>query len=172
MENIQLSLFGRTFLAPCQAQGEKISAQSSRNSPPSREKPYLSLDLRGSGRPQERSWETITRLPGEYWTRNTGECPSVVVASTLSSILADQVPAKYYLTARACRGILAQAEKWGKPLPPLLEEVLRWQADHYDQLMDWLTQSERGGAAQAAVRGRWYRRNAREHCPAEMTSTL
>lgn len=172
MENIQLSLFGRTFLAPCQAPGEKISAQSSRNSPPSREKPYLSLDLRGSGRPQERSWETITRLPGEYWMRNTGECPSAVAESTLSSILADQVPAKYYLTARACRGILAQAEKWGKPLPPLLEEVLRWQADNYDQLMDWLTRSECGEDVRVAVKAHSCRRNAREHCPAGMTSTL
>ena len=138
MENIQLSLFGRTFLAPCQAPGEKISAQSSRNSPPSREKPYLSLDLRGSGRPQERSWETITRLPGEYWMRNTGECPSAVVASTLSLILVDNVPAKYYLSETACRGILARAEQRGKPLPQMLEGVLRWQADHYDQLMEWI----------------------------------
>ena len=138
MENIQLSLFGRTFLAPCQAPGEKISAQSSRHSPPLREKPYLSLDLRGDGLPQERSWETVTRLPGEYWIRNTGECPSAVVESTLSQILADTVPAKYYLTARACRGILARAECRGKPLPPMLEEVLRWQADHYDQLMEWI----------------------------------
>ena len=170
--SIQLSLFGKTFQEPCPAPKEKTSSRSSRNSPPSREKPYLSIDLRGNGQPQERSWETITRLPGEYWTRNTGECPSVVVVSTLSPTLAVNVPAKYYLSATACRGILARAEQRGKPLPPLLEEVLRWQADHYDQLMEWLTQSERGEAAQAAERGRWYRRNAREHCPAGMTSTL
>lgn len=170
--SVQLSLFGKTFQEPYQAPGEKISGRCSRPSPLLREKPYLSLDLRGNGQPQERSWETITRLPGEYWMHNTGECPSVVVESTLSSILADNVPPKYYLSATACRGILARAEQRGKPLPPLLEEVLRWQADHYDQLMEWLTQSERGEAAQAAERGRWYRRNAREHCPAGMTSTL
>ena len=168
----QLTFFGRTSPALSQVPKEKTSLRCSKNLPPSREKPYLSLDLRGNGQPQERSWETITRLPGEYWTRNTGECPSAVVASTLSSILEAQVPAKYYLSAAACRGILAQSEKWGKPLPPLLEEVLRWQADHYDQLMDWLTQSECGAAAQAVERGRWYRRNARERYPAVMTSTL
>ena len=168
----QLTFFGRTSPALSQAPKEKTSLRCSKNSPPSREKPYLSLDLRGNGQPQERSWETITRLPGEYWTRNTGECPSAVVASTLSPILADQVPAKYYLTARACRGILAQAEKWGKPLPPLLEEVLRWQADHYDQLMDWLTRSECGEDVRVAERGRWYRKNEQGHYPAGMTSTL
>lgn len=172
MENIQLSLFGRTFLAPCQAPGEKISAQSSRHSPPLREKPYLSLDLRGDGLPQERSWETVTRLPGEYWTRNTGECPSAVVESTLSQILADTVPAKYYLTARTCRGILGRAEQRDKPAPPLLEEVLRWQAEHYDQMMDWLSQSERGEAAQAAGRARSCKKNRPGHYPAGMTSTL
>ncbi|WP_286172649.1 hypothetical protein [Acetanaerobacterium sp. MSJ-12] len=70
--------------------------------------------------------------------RNTGECPGAVVESTLSQILADTVPSKYYLTARACRGVLARAERRGKPLPSMLEEVLRWQADHYDQLMEWI----------------------------------
>lgn len=139
--SIQLSLFGKTFQEPCPAPKEKTSSRSSKNSPPSREKPYLSIDLRGNGQPQERSWETITRLPGEYWTRNTGECPSAVVESTLSQILADTVPLKYYLTARACRGVLAQAERRGKPLPSMLEEVLRWQADHYDQLAEQLMQS-------------------------------
>lgn len=136
--SVQLSLFGKTFQEPYQAPEERTSARCSRPLPPLREKPYLSLDLRGDGLPQERSWETVTRLPGEYWTRNTGECPSAVVESTLSQILADTVPAKYYLTARACRGILARAECRGKPLPSMLEEVLRWQADHYDQLMEWI----------------------------------
>ena len=139
--SVQLSLFGKTFQEPYQAPGEKISGRCSRPSPPLREKPYLSLDLRGDGLPQERSWETVTRLPGEYWTRNTGECPSAVVESTLSSILQDTVPPKYYLTARACHGILALAERRGKPLPAALEEVLRWQADHYDQLTEQLMQS-------------------------------
>lgn len=170
--NTQLSLFGRTYQAPCPAPREKTSLRCSRNSPPLREKPYLSLDLRGDGLPQERSWETVTRLPGEYWTRNTGECPSAVVESTLSQILADTAPPKYYLTARACHGVLVRAERRGKPLPPLLEEVLRWQADNYDQLMDWLTRSERGEAAQAAGRAHSYKKNRPGHYPAGMTSTL
>ena len=152
MESIQISLFGKTSPAPCRAPGEKISGQCSRHSPPLQEKPYLSLDLRGDGLPQERSWETVTRLPGEYWTRNTGECPSAVVESTLSSILQDTVPPKYYLTARACHGILARAERRGKPLPAALEEVLRWQADHYDQLTEQLMQSGCEQDAQGAER--------------------
>lgn len=172
MENTQLSLFGKTSQALSPVPKEKTSLRCSRNLPPSREKPYLSLDLRENGQPQEKSWETITRLPGEYWTRNTGECPSVVVVSTLSPTLAVNVPAKYYLSETACRGILGRAEQRGKPAPPLLEEVLRWQAEHYDQLMEWLSQSERGEAAQAAGRARSCKKNRPGHYPAGMTSTL
>ena len=137
----QLSLFGKMSQERSAAPEGRTSVPCSKNSPPSREKPYLSLDLRGDGLPQERSWETITRLPGEYWMRNTGECPSAVVESTLSQILADTALPKYYLTARACRGILTRAERRGKPLPSMLEEMLRWQADHYDRLTEQLMQS-------------------------------
>jgi hypothetical protein len=55
---------------------------------------------------------------------NTGECPSAAVASTLSSILEAQVPEKYYLSAKACEGILRRAERRGKQLPPMLREAL------------------------------------------------
>ena len=56
---------------------------------------------------------------------NTGEYPSVVVESTLSQILVPNAPEKYYLSARACQGILNRAARRGKKLPTLLEEALR-----------------------------------------------
>jgi hypothetical protein len=47
------------------------------------------------------------------------------VESTLSQILQENVPTKYYLSARACQGILNRAERRGKKLPQMLEEALR-----------------------------------------------
>jgi hypothetical protein len=55
---------------------------------------------------------------------NTGESPSVAVESTLSSILEANVPEKYYLSAKACEGILRRAEKRGKELPQMLKAAL------------------------------------------------
>lgn len=57
-------------------------------------------------------------------TLNTGECPSVARESTLSQILQANAPRKYYLSAKACAGILRRAEKRGKELPPMLREAL------------------------------------------------
>ena len=63
-------------------------------------------------------------MPGECWTPNTGESPNVVRESTLSQILEDNAPEKYFLSARACEGILRRAEKRGKKLPLMLWEAL------------------------------------------------
>jgi hypothetical protein len=51
---------------------------------------------------------------------------SVVVESTLSDILLEigDVEPKYYLSPRACKGILRRAEQRGRTLPPLLKEAL------------------------------------------------
>ena len=57
-------------------------------------------------------------------TLNTGECPSAARESTLSQILQANAPTKYYLSAKACAGILRRAERRGKELPPILKEAL------------------------------------------------
>jgi hypothetical protein len=62
--------------------------------------------------------------PGGCTTLNTGECPSAENASTLSQILQANAPEKYYLSAKACAGILRRAEKRGKELPGMLREAL------------------------------------------------
>ena len=66
---------------------------------------------------------------GECLTRNTGESPNVVVESRLSQILEETPHTKYYLTTRACQGILNRAARRGKELPPLLLQALREQAN-------------------------------------------
>ena len=55
---------------------------------------------------------------------NFGECPSVAVELRLSWILEDNAPEKYYLSARACHGILNRASRRGKALPEILRTAL------------------------------------------------
>ena len=61
---------------------------------------------------------------GDSSMLNIGECPNVVKESRLSWILKDNVPQKYYLSARACQGILTRASRRGKALPELLKNAL------------------------------------------------
>jgi len=63
--------------------------------------------------------------PTESWTLNTSEWPSAAVVCSLSAILeAGNVPQRYYLTPRACQGILRRAEKRGRELPKALYHAL------------------------------------------------
>lgn len=64
---------------------------------------------------------------------NTGECPNVVKESLLSWILEDNVPQKFYLSARACHGILTRASRRGKPLPDLLKNALLEMIEWWEQ---------------------------------------
>ena len=81
------------------------------------------LDLRG-GKVQEKSWETIFPLPGESLMLNTSECPNEGGESSLSQILMEEVPEKYYLSKKACQGILQRAARKGKEIPEPLKKAL------------------------------------------------
>lgn len=69
---------------------------------------------------------------GDSSTLNIGECPREESVSLLSWILQVDVPEKYYLSAKACRGILTRASRRGKKLQELLEtallEMIEWWA--------------------------------------------
>ena len=119
------SLYGKTSPEPSVATKEKTSGQSSRRSAPSATTPVMFLDLRtGFGNLLGAYWTTTSVLPGGYMTHSTGECPNVVVESSLSQILQQDAPDKYSLSPKACRGILRRAEKRGKELPDMLKEAL------------------------------------------------
>lgn len=60
---------------------------------------------------------------------NTGESPSEDAASSLSQILLAGVPEKYYLSPKACQGILRRASVRGKELPEVLRLALERQAN-------------------------------------------
>ena len=116
---------GRTFPELSAATKAKISESSSKKQPKSQTKPFLFLDLRTeNGRTPDVSWRTDGVSHGEFSTLNFGESPSVAVESRLSQILEDDAPPKYYLSPRACQGILRRAEKRGKKLPEVLEQAL------------------------------------------------
>lgn len=63
-------------------------------------------------------------LLGEYSMRSFGESPKDGVESHLSQILEENAHPKYYLSAKACQGILRRAENRGKKLPPILKTAL------------------------------------------------
>jgi hypothetical protein len=89
----------------------------------------LYLDLRpGYGNLLGPYWDINSHLLGGYWTLNTGPSPKDAKGSSLSRILQDTVPDRYYLSKTACLGILRRAKKRGKELPPLLRRALEIQA--------------------------------------------
>ncbi len=63
--------------------------------------------------------------PGGYSTLSISEWPSDAAACSLSEVLETDVAPKYFLSAKACSGILRRAERRGKALPPQLERNLR-----------------------------------------------
>jgi len=71
-------------------------------------------------------WRSVGRWTsrGEFWTLNGSEWPKGGGACSLSQILETSVPAKFYLSRRACKGILRRAEKRGKVLPQELRDAL------------------------------------------------
>ncbi len=105
---------------PC---SRKRSASSSR-------KPPVLKCLQKAGLPGADigTWTDDGAWLGEYTTRNTGEYPSGVVESRLSQILEATPHTKYYLSARACQGILNRAARRGKDLPEMLKAVLTQQS--------------------------------------------
>src|SRR5579884_906255 len=63
--------------------------------------------------------------PTEFSMLSFSEYPSDGAASSLSDILeTGEVPQPYFLSSRACRGILRRAEKRGKELPEALKSAL------------------------------------------------
>lgn len=75
---------------------------------------------------------TLTMAPGallgEYMTQSFGESPSEENASRLSQILEASPHPKYFLSERACAGILTRAKRRGKKLPEPFEKALLDQA--------------------------------------------
>ena len=105
----------------------KTLEKSSKRSAKSKTNHCMCLNLT-NGIQQGTSWEMVTPLPGDSLMLNFGEYPKEENASTLSQILQVGVPEKYYLSQKACLGILRRAYLRDKVLPPMLEKALKMQA--------------------------------------------
>ena len=135
MQYEQISLFdqdmpfGRTSPEHTVPTKEKTSVSCSKNSAKLPTAKFQFLDLRkDGGEGLVPLWETDVQSLGVHWTPNTGESPKDVEESGLWQILEERVHPKYYLSAKACAGILRRAERRGKELPKLLREALEAQA--------------------------------------------
>ena len=134
----QLSIYdldiwcGRMFPEPSPAAHQKarISGVSSRRSSELKSVVFQSLDLTpGAGNLLGESyWELISPWRGDALMLNTGVSPREEKESSLSQILQDDPPDKYYLTRKACLGILRRASERGKELPEKLKRALEIQA--------------------------------------------
>ena len=132
------SPYGKTSPAASPADGTRgrggkhrgrTSGRSSRRSSRLRNQRFMLLDLRsGAGNILGPYWEIDPPWLGCDGTLNTSECPKDAVESSLSAILQDSVPSKYYLTRKACLGILRRAKERKKDLPEQLELALKAQA--------------------------------------------
>lgn len=147
MDCVQLSLFGRTYQEPFPATTEKTSEQSWKNLPAWSNQTLLFLDLRGGadGAKPEQSPETDGLWRGDSWTVNISEWPSAESVSLLSSTLEVNAPEKYYLSARACQGILTRASRRGKKLPDLLQTALL-------EMIEWWQRGGRNAAYTLKIR--------------------
>ena len=134
----QLSMFGqdlwygKTSPAPLvqERQRAKTSESFWRRSSALNAIPFQSLDLTpGAGNLLgEFYWELISPWRGGASTLNTGVSPRDAKGSSLSQILQADPPLKYYLSPKACLGILRRAFERGKELPKKLERALKIQA--------------------------------------------
>ena len=147
MDCIQLSLFGKTYPEPFPATTERTSGQFWKNLPAWSNQTLLFLDLRGGedGAKLEQSLETDGLWRGDSWTVNISEWPSAESVSLLSSTLEVNAPEKYYLSARACQGILTRASRRGKKLPDLLQTALL-------EMIEWWQRGGRNAAYTLKIR--------------------
>ena len=127
MADIQDLSFGKMSQEHSHLTREKTSEQYSNRSVKSKTNQYLCLDLQ-NGRTQEKSWEMVSQSLGDSLMLNFGEYPREENVSTLSQILQAGVPEKYYLSQKACLGILRRASVRGKKLPTVLQKALEQQA--------------------------------------------
>lgn len=153
----QIDLFGPDTWSGrmCQEHSAATKAKTSgsslkRSSKSQSRTPYLCLCLtRENGQNAECSTMRWVDGPllGDYTMQGFGESPSVVAESHLSQILEVSPQEKYYLSGKACAGILNRANKRGKELPVELETSLQKQIEY------WQEHSRSGGGVERDSNG-------------------
>ena len=137
-EDDQVSLFAPDFFAgktspahsPAGSRKARTSESFSKRSSELSSIPYMFLDLSedAGNLLGESYWETLSPWRGDASMLNTGVSPREERESSLWQILEEQPHPRYYLTRKACLGILRRSAERGKDLPPQLKEALEIQA--------------------------------------------
>ena len=129
MADIRDTVSGKTSQALFPPTEEMTSKLSSKQLSELKKKGSRCLRLKiTDGQKRTYIWETDLAWLTEFSTLNTGASPNEEQESTLSQILLAEVPEKYYLSAKACLGILRRASVRGKELPEVLKKALERQA--------------------------------------------
>ena len=137
-EDDQVSLFAPDFFAgktspahsPAGSRKARTSESFSKRSSELSSIPYMYLDLSedAGNLLGESYWEIRSPWRGDASMLNTGVSPREERESSLWQILEEQPHPRYYLTRKACLGILRRSAERGKDLPPQLKEALEIQA--------------------------------------------
>ena len=126
---MQQTILSSIIAGPCPQTEETISKLSSKQLSELKKKGSRCLRLKiTDGQNRTYIWETDGAWLTEFSTLNTGVCPNEEQESTLSQILLAKVPEKYFLSQKACLGILRRASVRGKELPAVLKKALERQA--------------------------------------------
>ena len=138
MDYTLFSLYGKTCPVHYLQIGDWTFALSLKRS---QKLKFQCLDLENGQTPEwfegtGEAWHT------ESWAPNFGESPSAAVESSLSQILLDSVPQKYYLSPRACVGILRRATERGRIIPEELSDALNAQIKHYSRITPLTKESQ------------------------------
>ena len=125
MANIQLSLFGKTYPVLFHQPTEQILGPCLKKS----QKPTFQCLQVENGQPQEWLEGQQSIQLGECLTLNFSEYPKDAVESLLSDILeTGDLAQRYFLSTKACVGLLRRAEKRGRKLPRALKAALEAEA--------------------------------------------
>ncbi|CRH93700.1 Uncharacterised protein [Chlamydia trachomatis] len=125
MECFHATRSGRTSLARSPRTKEPISPLSlPRSRASSTRARLICLSLRVDGRTRDVSWVRDSHWHGEYLTHNISVWPNDAAVSILSQILQADPHPRFYLSPRACQGILNRAARKNKTMPTPLKQAL------------------------------------------------
>ena len=151
-EGEQASMFapecyaGKTFREPSPAESGKARTSESswkkRSELVYQEFMFLKITLGDGDILGQPYWEILSPYVGESSTLNTGVCPRVERGSSLWQILEPHPHRKYFLSRKACLGILRRARKRGKVLPAPLHLALEMQSGL--RMIDLMTLAQLG----------------------------
>ena len=151
-EGEQASMFdpeccaGKTFREPSPAESGKARTSGSswkkRSELVYQEFMFLKITLGDGDILGQPSWEILSPYVGESSTLNTGVSPRAERGSSLWQILEPHPHRKYFLSRKACLGILRRARKRGKVLPAPLHLALEMQSGL--RMIDLMTLAQLG----------------------------